>query len=517
MIPLIQMHSRTIDPALRERRAVLELLHRVDRPELTYAQLEGIAEELAGAGQQAGAVLAQEIAKTEDLERLNRLTFLAAYLDDERLVDTLARLLYHPHRSRTYKAHILQALERLGVDTDHRAYRNLFSRTEVIRLNLAELFRRMESQSEAAVQFLYDLFYAGDEQRLTTARLLLDDGSPAALDLAVQLAEVADPGTAAFVVQGLGRLRQVHSLRALEDLRRYSVSPVLRDEAARAMRRLGFAGVRPEPVPARELPPLKSWASRVEGNGTQLVWLALPTAEDRADTVCFLLHEGRGLIDCFGEVDTRLSQFEEHQVQVREPGMGAPVALAYARELLEQALEQGREQGLPVPPEFPFRVRRLGLADLHPHAPAAEAEVRHDGPLSAERWETLIDLFGEPVLEDWMVEDPEFFQQAGELAPVERMRRMELDRFTRRAFLDYVAPELPQMRRRLMRNAAWARAIGADPALALRLEQAAATLAHPNPDENPFVRRFVHKSLADVQEMIRDGYDPSWLLDDIDS
>jgi hypothetical protein len=525
------MHSHKIDPALRERRAVLELLHRIDAADMTFAQLEAVAEELAGAGPQAATVLALEIGKTEDLERLNRLTFLAAYLDDDRLIESLSRLLFHPHRSRAYKAQILQALERLGVDTDSRFYRKIFPRNEIIRLNLDELLRRMENHAEAPVQFLYDSFYASHSQRLATASLLIQRGGDTALGLAALLAEIAEPATWEFIIQELGRQRSAESARTLQSICTYTVVPAMEQEARKALRRLRFAGLviagketsgslDAENELSDKSAALVSWASRVEGNGTQLIWLARPAsppAEDLADTVCFLLHESRGIIDCFGEVRTSLRDFVENNVQAEDGGVGRLVPMAYARTLIEQALAMMEQQGVPLPPELPFRLRRLGLEKLRP-SPAAAAPIYAEALESVGQadWDALCGLFREPVLEDWIIDDPEFFQRASALREQPRVSRVEMERFVRRTFHDFIVPNVADLQQRLLRNEDWLRISDGDTKIADRLRAAAQTLERPDPDNNLFVRQFITKSLHDVQELVREGYDPSWLFDDDD-
>lgn len=506
------MRNPKIDPALRERRAVLELLQRVDKPEITYAELEGIAEELVGAGSQAGAVLLQEIAKTEDLDRLNKLTFLAAYLDDERIVEPLSKLLFHPKRSRAYKAQILQALERLGVDVNNRFYQAVFRRREAMRLNLVELRRRLAVRPEAAVQFLYDVFYATTEQRLATMRLLIEDRDVGSLSLAGLLAEVSEDAVSKQVVAALARTRSPESAGALAAMARYAAWPRLVAEAGRGVRRLQFSGVAlPElPVPRPEA--VRAWAGRVEGNGTQMVWLAaLRDEKDSADTVCFLVHETRGLIDCFGEVRASLSQFVSGSVQEGDDDGGRQVSLDYAVQLVENALYLSYAQGLPLPPEYPFRIRCLNLAPVHPRRrPLTQPVALGQSP----DWKGLCELFDEPVLDDWLINEPAFFQLVSAFFERGKFERPEMDQLVADVFREFVQPELPLMRQRLALNAVWVREWKGDESIALRLETAAATLDGDSAAQNPFVQHFILRSVREAHDMLREGYDPSLISDE---
>lgn len=512
MICLTRMRHPKIDPALRERRAVLELLQRVDKPEITYAELEGIAEELVGAGSQAGAVLLQEIAKTEDLDRLNKLTFLAAYLDDERIVEPLSKLLFHPKRSRAYKAQILQALERLGVDVNNRFYQAVFRRREAMRLNLVELRRRLAVRPEAAVQFLYDVFYATTEQRLSTMRLLIEDRDVGSLRLVGLLAEVSEEQVWKQVVAALARTRTPESAATLAAMARYAAWPRLVAEAGRGVRRLQFSGVEvPEPAAPRP-EAVRAWAGRVEGNGTQMIWLAaLRDEKDTADTVCFLVHETRGLIDCFGEVRASLSQFVSGSVQEGDDDGGRVVPLAYAVGLIENALHLSYGQGLPLPPEYPFRVRCLNLPPIHPRRRPAPAPA---APAAAPDWKGLCELFDEPVLDDWLINEPAFFRAVAAFFERGKFERPEMEQLVAEVYREFVQPELPLMRQRLALNAVWVREWGGDAAVAARLETAAATLAGDAAD-NPFVQHFILRSVREAHDMLREGYDPS-LVDDED-
>ena len=507
-----------VDPALRERRTILELLQRVDKSEITYSELEGIAEELVGCGSQAAPVLLQEIAKTEDLDRLNKLTFLAGYLDDERIVEPLSKLLFHPSRSRAYKAQILQALERLGVDTGNRFYQTVVRRREALRLNLVELRRRLALRSEAAVQFLYDVFYATEDQRMGTARLLFEEGDAISLRLAGFLAEIGEESVWRYVVESLSHVRTPDSASVLASIATYAVPGALSEEAAKGLRRLRFAGVECPPAPALRPERVKAWAARVEGNGTQMLWLAAVRDEpDLADSVCFLVHESRGLIDCFGEVHTSLSQFIQTSVQDVDEDGGREVSLDYALERIETALALSQEQLLPVPPEYPFRIRCLHLRPLEPRAaeaPVAKPLAELTGTTAVGKpreveWKTLCELFDEPIIDDWLINDPSFFRLVTLFFERARFEKSDMERIVARVYHDYVQAEIPFLQQRLLRNALWIRESGGEPALALRLETAAATLDTPQPEKNQFVQHYILRSVREAHDMLREGYDPS--------
>lgn len=506
------MRHPKIDPALRERRAILELLQRVDKPEISYAELEGIAEELLGCGSQAAPVLIQEIAKTEDLDRLNKLTFLAAYLDDERIVEPLSRLLFHPNRSRSYKAQILQALERLGVDTADRFYRGLFRRREALRLNLVELRRRLAVRPEAAVQYLYDVFYATPEQRLSTARLLLEEHDATSLYLAGLLAELGEEPVWREVIGALAHTRSDASALVLADMQRFAALPAIAAEAAKGLRRLRFAGHAEQAAAAAEPIRVSAWAGRVEGNGTQMIWLAAGVdGAELADTVCFLVHESRGLIDCFGEVRTSLAQFVQTSVQPDEDDGGRVVTLAYALMRIENALALGQEQSLPIPPEYPFRIRCLHVRPLHPVAGVAPtAPVLSAAP----EWKAFCELFDEPVLDDWLINDPAFFQLVGVFFERGRFDRPDMDRLVEHVFADYVQAEVPVLKNRLLRNSQWVTESGGSAEVAQRLAMAAASLDEPTPEKNPFIQHFILRSVREAHDMLREGYDPSLIYEE---
>lgn len=518
------MRNSKVDPALRERRAVIQLLHGVDRPDISYAELEHIAEELLGTGTQAGYILAQEIGKTEDLERLNKLTYVAAYIDDDRIVAALSRLLFHPNRSREYKAQVLQSLERLGVDTEHGVYGGFLQRQEVLRLNLLETRRRMKTNPESAIQFLYDAFYASPAQRLAMARLLLADTEPESFELLGYLAEISEEPTWQTIVETLGRTRSDASVDTLQHLIRFAVDPGLVAGAERALRRLRFSGYGVASAPTTQSTDhLHAWVSRVEGNGAQMIWMAAPhsksarTAADTADTVCFLLHEGRGLIDCFGEAKANLDEFIRTSVQVELEDGGRPVPLSYAIDLLERSLGVSIDQDVPLPPELPFRMRRLNLQRITPREafplavdPAYEAQARS----SDLQWPEVCDLFQEPVLDDWIITDPMFFQDVSKFYGRSRLGAVEVRRFVRRVFSEYVEPELPLLRERLLRNAQWIGVTTDNPTLAHRLQLAAAVLDAYPIDKNAFLQQFILKSVRDAREMLREGYDPTAPLDE---
>ncbi len=507
-------HSK-VDPALRERRAVIELLHRVDKPDITYAELEAVAEELLATGNQVGSVLAQEISNTEDLDRLNKLTYLAAYVDDDRIVNALSRLLFHPHRTREYKAQILQALERLGVDTEHGLMRGLFRRQEMLRLNLSELKRRMNNRAEAAVQFLYDAFYASPEQRSDMARLLSADGDAVSFTLLGYLAELGDEVSWRPIVTALGRTKSEHSVRTLQEIVRYAVEPQLVLEAERALRRLRFSGhtVRPATWHFRE--DTSAWASRVEGNGTQMLWLAAYRGEGRADTVCFLVHEGRGVIDCFGEMHASWSGFIKSSVQEDLEDGGRSVPASYVLERVEHALAAGMQSGTPIPPELPFRIRCLQVRRLAPRLLAAPALVPLElDDVSDDAWREICDLFQEPVLDDWLISEPAFFQLVSGFYERERRGAAEVRRFVRRVYHEFVEPEMGLLQQRLLRNEEWMRVSGGEPEIADQLRLAAAVVQLQPADRNPFIQQYILKSVREAREMLREGYDPTLLSDD---
>jgi hypothetical protein len=505
------MRNPKVDPALRERRAILELLQRVDKPEITYAELESIAEELVGAGSQAAPVLLQEIANTEDLDRLNKLTFLAAYLDDERIVEPLSRLLFHPNRSRAYKAQILQALERLGVDVNSGFYQSVVRRREALRLNLVELRRRLAVRPEAAIQFLYDVFYATADQRMATARLLLEERDAASLELAGLLAEISEDAVWKFVVEHLAHARSAEAATVLAGMAHFAVPPRLVSEAGRGIRRLQFSGHALPTMPVAAPEHAVAWAGRVEGNGTQMLWIASRREGDTADTVCFLLHESRGLIDCFGEVRGSLSQFVQTSVQEGDDDGGRAVSLAYARQQIEHALFLSQGQGLPLPPEYPFRIRCLKLTPLHPRqAKAVEPVARPAAP----EWKALCELFDEPVMDDWLINDPGFFQLVALFFERGKFDKPEMERLIRRVYEEFVQPEVPMLRQRILHNGAWVAEWGGGESLVERLRTAAATLDEPAPEKNALVQHFILRSVREAHDMLREGYDPSVIYDD---
>lgn len=508
------MRSPLISPVLRERRTVIALLHRIDKPDITYAELESVAEELLVAGGQAASVLIQEITKTEDLDRLNKLTFLAAYLDDERMIEALSRLLYHPQRSRAYKAQILQTLDRLGVDTESRRYQALLRQREALHLNLSELRRCLPTRPEAAIQFLYDCFYATPGRRRTIAQVLLEEGDVVSLQLLAYLAEFSDESLWPAIVAALARRREGTAADCLLGISRFAVQPALAAEAAKALRKLRFAGVpSAPPIPARE--DVLAWAGPVEGNGTQMVWLAAPRSEQgMVDTACFLLHQGRGLLDCFGEVGVRVDEFVRTSVQGAESLGGRSVPLAYALALIEESLALAQRHALPTPPELPFRLRTVGVRQLCPHERSVIDTARPRDANARVEWAALCKLWDQPILDDWVIHEPAFFHAVSVFYAQPRIERRDVDRFVTRVYGEFVLPERPFMQRCLLRNAEWIETSAGDSELAKSLRIASATLEKPHPAANPFVYCFILKSIREARELLREGFDPSFAIDD---
>ncbi|HZV82316.1 MAG TPA: HEAT repeat domain-containing protein, partial [Geobacteraceae bacterium] len=293
--------SRTIDRSFKDRLGVLQLLERLKKENITYAEMDDIGNQLRKAGRSAVQPLLRKLWREKNGTLISKYTYLLDFLDDRYWFDQIIQIALHRKDLELEgKSAILATLEDCGVDVTVPPFSVLLSCSPG---PIAETFPLlMDKGDEGVLWLLEDFACLPMEAKFRFLRELSRLGDPRVLEFLELLLWHDEPEVAEEVVAAVGRIRQPRAVALLEDFRR-GAPDGLQAKIDHSLRRLSFVGITAEAAPAPvPRPPFHSaYAGPLDGSGYRHLWLARWRADGRIDSVDFQLHDLTGIKCVWGE------------------------------------------------------------------------------------------------------------------------------------------------------------------------------------------------------------------------
>ncbi len=506
-------NPRKIDRSFTDRQRVLQLLEKLKKENITYAEMDEIGGQLKKAGRSAVQPLLRKLWHEKSGILISKYTYLLDFLDDSYWFDQIVQIaLKRRDLEIEGRSAIMATLEDCGIDVMAPPFSIIFAGDTV---SVAELFPQMMASgeegllicledfacmlTEAKRLFLFELATLPDKRVLELLKLLLwhDD------------AEVVK-----MVIAAIGRVRFPEAVALLKEFQLYADSS-LQSLISKNIRRLSFIGLNVDvPPSAKKFKPFYSaFAGPVDGNGYRHIWLARWRDDNRLDSVDFQLHDIKGVNSVWGEFGETQEQYDERAAERVEQELIEPVAPEYVLLLLKDALFRNRSEEYPLPPEFYLRRTMFAPAEINP---ALYDPKPLNRPVKATPALLAFSpkLFDDEFFSGWSLESHRVYEIAEEWVQLEKQQDEKglasaLERLIESLCRDEFQPRLADISRRLILNADYLARTGGDSELVKTALVAAESLKQFSMPchLHPFVRRFAMESMIVAREAMEDGYD----------
>lgn len=506
-------NGRKVDRSLTERQGVLQLLERLKKDTITYAEMDDIGSQLRKVGRSAVQPLLRKLWREKNGTLISKYTYLLEFLDDHYWFDQIIQIaLKRRDLELEGRSAILATLEDCGVDVTIPPFSTLLSCTPG---PVAESFPLLMEKGENGLLWLLEDFAVMSLETkrsfLKQLSMLADPRVPGFLRL---LLWHDDWDVAAEVVDAIGRVRLPWAAGLLEEFRLEAPEP-LQPKIIRNVRRLSFLGIRAESLPAAVTrPPFHSaYAGPLDGSGYRHLWLARWRADGRIDSVEFQLHDLSGVKGVWGESGESPEAYEERASQRCEEELIEQISPDYGMQLLRDGLYRSREEGYQLPAEFLLRRPMFSHREIEPQA--------YEPPLSS--WSVTVtprllalsaQLFDDEFFAGWTVANSRVYEAAEAWIRLEETSSGEqlsagLESLVAGFCQEEFQPRLAEISRRLFLNADYLARIGVDGELVKTTLAAAESIGQfALPCHlHPFLRRYAMESMIAAREAMTEGYD----------
>ncbi len=507
------MEPTPIDRSFKERLGVLQLLERLKKDNITYAEMDDIGNQLRKAGRSAVQPLLRKLWREKNGTLISKYTYLLEFLDDRYWFDQIIQIaLQRKDLELEGKSAILATLEDCGVDVTVPPFSILLSCTPG---PLAETFPQLMDRGDEGVLWLLEDFACLSleaKSRFLHELSRLDD--PRVPDFFELLLWYDEPEVVAEVVAVLGRLRLPRAAALLEEFRKGAPED-LKGKIVQSLRRLSFVGITAVAAPPPVARPSfhSAYAGPLDGGGYRYLWLARWRADGRIDSIDFQLHDQTGIKSVWGERgETPAAYTERASIRAVEE-LVEEIPVEYALVLLKDALYRSRKEGYQLPPEFLLRRTMFAPEEL---VPAAYEPSFSSWPVTVtpKLLALSAQLFEDEFFAGWTLASSGVYEAAEEWALLEENVSGEklaagLEKLVARFCLKEIQPRLVEISRRLLLNAdyfARARVDGELVKATLAAAESIGQFALPC-HLHPFLRRYAMESLMAAREALKEGYD----------
>ncbi len=505
--------TRTIDRSFTERLGVLQLLERLKKEPITYAEMDDIGSQLRKAGRSAVQPLLRKLWREKNGALISKYTYLLEFLDDRYWFDQIIQIaLKRRDLELEGRSAILATLEDCGVDVTLPPFSTLLSCSPG---PIAESFPQMVEKGDDGLLWLLEDFAAMSlEPKSLFLKQLSGLADPRVPDFLRLLLWYDEPEVVAEVVDAVGRVRLPWAAGLLEEFL-HEAPELLRPKLVRSLRRLSFLGIRADlpPLPAPRPPFHSAYAGPLDGNGYRYIWLARWREDGKVDSVEFQLHDVSGVKGVWGESGELPHAYEERAAQRCEEELIEPISPDHALQLLRDGLYRSREEGYQLPLEFLLRRAMFSPRELEPLAyePSFSSWPVTVTPrllaLSAQ-------LFDDEFFAGWSVSNSRVYEAAESWMRLEERSSGEqlsagLEQLVAGFCRDEFQPRLAEISRRLFLNGDYLARIGIDGELVkvtLAAAESIGQFALPC-HLHPFLRRYAMESMIAAREAMNEGYD----------
>lgn len=506
-------NTRKIDRSFTDRQRVLQLLEKLKKENITYAEMDEIGGQLKKAGRSAIQPLLRRLWHENSGILISKYTYLLDFLDDNYWFDQIVQIALKRRDLETEgRSAIMATLEDCGIDVTAPPFSTIFAGATV---SVADLFPQFMANGEEGYLIFLEEF----------ACMTLEDQSSFLLELAalrdkrvLELLKLLlwhdDVEVVKMVIAAIGRVRFPEAAALLKEFQLHADGSLQR-HISKSVRRLSFVAVTSTVTPpVKNFKPFYSaFAGPVDGNGYRHIWLARWRHDGKLDSIDFQLHDVKGVTSVWGETGELQKQYDERAAERSEQELIEPVAAEYALLLLRDALYRNRIEAYPLPSEF--YLRRTIFADTE-----IKPALYEPKPLNwaVKATPALLSfspkLFEEEYFAGWSLECHRVYEIAEEWLQLEKQLDEKalasaLELLIEGLCRDEFQQRLPDIARRLILNADFLARTGADGELVKTALVAAESIKQFSlPCHlHPFVRRFAMESMIVAREAMEDGYD----------
>lgn len=504
---------RKIDRSFKERQGVLDLLEKLKKENITFAEMEEIGSLIHKAGRSAVRPLLRHISREKSGSLISKYTYLLEFLDDSYWLDQIIHIaLKRRDLEFEGKSAILATLEDCGIDVTLPPFATLLAS---VSQSTAEFFTRSMSRGEDGLISLLEEFACMHSEVKSAFLLELAQLSDQrAVEFLAMLLWFDNQDVVRDVITALGRVRCKSAPAVLQSFRPHA-EPALQKLVDQSLKRLSFIGInnQPAPSPANRQPFHSAFAGPVDGNGFRSLLIARWREDGSIDSIDFQLHDINGLEEVSGKTAEPAEEFVERISGRAAEEIIEPVAPEFAIELLCDALHRNQLERYPLPPEFMLRRRMFSPEEIRPSAyipPLGKAPFKVTPALLAQSTA----LFEDEFFAGWALESCQVYDSAEEWLQLEKTAAKNqlgeaLERLIERLCRDEFQPKLGDISRRLVQNADYLARTGVNGELvnvALAVAESIREFSLPC-HLHPFVRRFAMESLIVAREALEEGYD----------
>lgn len=504
-----------IDTSLPQRSSLVRLLQRLEREDLSFQEMEKIADAVEEAGPRAIPPLMRRLRKVTSAAVIARYLYLLEYFDETCWFDELLRItMLRTDLDIDARKVFLAGLERLGIDTSELPLCCLPEQTGVF--SPSGLDAVLERGEAGFVSFLDDVACCSPEYRAVLVSRLAAGKGPAAESLLEILLDHSDRNVVKEALGALGRIRRRRAATILHRFLRRGTG-IHGKIAERSMRKLSFLGILPEPDEeiTTGTDVLHAALSPIDGTGFRSAWFSRWDGNRRIEVLFLQVHEVCGVTEAAGfNALTRKEYDSLFGKAVCEEGL-LEVSPAYAQAILQDALFNNNRKGLSLPAEYQVRRRILGSSIRPvPHVPDFSGFDLDRIAASARLIETADTLLDDGCCAGWFSAQERVFDIADEMASgrvpgAAGISEPDLTTLLRQFMQEVVAPEKNRLARRLFLTADLMREAGSERELVERALCTALNIVNEKVPlvRNPFLRRFALESLAFACDALAEGYD----------
>jgi hypothetical protein len=357
---------------------------------------------------------------------------------------------------------------------------------------------------------------------------VLGAGGEAAIPLLQQLVESAPAEIATAAADALGDVRSQSAADALEHIARSVADRTVQKAARRSLYRLGSQGIQAEPTPppapatfgSRDATLYRAIASSFDGTGTRGLWMAAERPLGSIYAFYFAINDVDGLMD-FSFRDTTRKRFAEDESAMRErdPMAWVELPLDYARQLVQEAVDNAGSSGRLVPGAYGQWASLIGqpeepLSQPIVYQSVSAFEVRVHPTLESETPK----LFDLPEVEPWFFRPEQLTKWVRELTEPPSARALLMaendqqraERVIRDALKEMLPPRTRHGLRRRLEETAYILLQTGRHVDARRAVAAAVTIEDERPLQppHPFLRAMVERSIRIALMVERSGTEP---------
>lgn len=506
-------NTRKIDRSFKERLGVLQLLEKLKKDNITYAEMDEIGNLLRKAGRSAVQPLLRKLWREKNGTLISKYTYLLDFFDDNYWLDQIIQIaLKRKDLELEGKSAILATLEDCGIDVSVPPFSILLSCNPG---PLAESFPRLMAKGEeGTLWFLEDFAGMAAEMQRAVLDELARLADQRVLQVLKLLLRYDDPEVVGDVIAATGRIRQPEAVNILEEFRR-DADPALQQKIEQSIRRLAFVGVRGDANPAvpKLLPFHSAYAGPIDGDGYRHLWLSRWREDGRIDTVDLQLHDITGVKGVWGQSGEPASAYEERSAERAVEELVEKITPEYALQLLRDALYRSREEGYQLPPEFMLRRTMFTAAEIEP-APYEPSFATWPVKVTPRLIAQTAQLFDEEYFAGWCQAGCRVYEIAEEWLRLEESCSEDqlasaVERLVEKFCKEEFQPRIAELSRRLFLNADYLARAGVDGEIVkLTLAAAESIGSFSLPCHlHPFLRRFAMESMIAAREAMAEGYD----------